>query len=284
MQLTFNWKNPVMFEMSIRMRDDPARGYYEIHKRLSDKFPGTRISLWCNDHTDILEIEADRLDSFESLQNELKTISKENNSKIISKSYMQDKFQFVTRTCICGGEGSMPLGAVFQRYNFMEIPPIIFFDGWEYHRLVGYDDADVRGLLKAMDKIGTTEVLHKNEIKEGGITENTFLVSFNSLFGELTKKQTLAMVSAIENGYYELPRRITADELAKKTGQSRSTFEEHIRKAENKVVRAMAPYMMMYARIPETRGLPSGKKNSGLRFGPNLLSQVVPVQQGKVAN
>ena len=262
-----------MFELFLRLQ--PTHGYYDIHNQLSDKFPGTRISLWCNDQTDILEIEADGLESFEGLQKELSLISKVRNSKIISKTYLQDKFQLVARTCCCGGDNTLPIGPVIHRNNFMEVPPIIFFGGWEYHRLVGYDDADVRGLLRGLDKVGKTEVLHKKEIAEG-ITDDTFLVSFNNLFGQLTQKQTRAMVSAIENGYYEIPRRITADDLAKKYGQPRSTFEEHVRKAESKVILAMAPYMMMYARIPSSP-FATKTKAAGATLGARLMKQMVQV-------
>lgn len=268
-----------MFEMSFRMRDDPARGYYDVHNLLGDKFPGTRLSLWCHDHTDIFEIESDRSELFGSIEKEVMDVAKEQNSKIISKTYRPDKIQLVARTCCCGGEGSMALTPIFRQHNFMEIPPVIFFDGWEYHRLVGYDDADVRGVFRELDKIAITEILHKKEIAEGGITDDTFLVSFNSLFGRLTKKQTMALVSAIENGYYEIPRRATANEVAKRNNQPRSTFEEHIRKAESKVVLAMAPYMMMYARIPSSNFTAPKTKDAGTTVGSRLIPQLVPVSQ-----
>src|SRR5260370_755250 len=118
-----------MFELFLRVQPDEKNE--DPHNRLSKKFPGARIALWCNDHTDILEIESDGLDSFQ-------------------------------------------------------------------------------------------------------------------------EKQMKALLAAIEGGYYEIPKRTTADELAGKLGTPRSTLEEHIRKAESKVVLAMAPYMMMYARVPES--------------------------------
>lgn len=266
-----------MFELFFRLQ--PSHGYYDAHNQLSDKFPSARISLWCNNDTDILEIEADGVESFEGLQKELSSVSKARRSKIISKTYCQDKFQLVARTCACGGEGTIPISPVIEGHNFMEIPPIIFMGGWEYHRLVGFDDADLKGLLKGLDRVGKTEVLHKKSISEG-VTDDTFLVSLNNLFGQLTEKQTKALVSAIENGYYEIPKRITADELAKKHGQPRSTLEEHIRKAESKVVLAMAPYMMMYARVPESP-FTSKTKAAGAPVGARIMKQIAVQMAGK---
>jgi predicted DNA-binding protein (UPF0251 family) len=40
---------------------------------------------------------------------------------------------------------------------------------------------------------------------------------------------------------------MTAEEIATKNGVPRTTFEEHLRKAESKVLRAIAPYVRMYA-------------------------------------
>src|SRR5207249_78651 len=94
------------------------------------------------------------------------------------------------------------------------------------------------------------DILH--EISAEGMTNDAFLLSLSSLFGNLTEKQMKALLAAIEGGYYEIPKRTTADELAGKLGTPRSTLEEHIRKAESKIVLAMAPYMMMYARVPES--------------------------------
>src|SRR5438309_12019305 len=105
-----------------------------MHNELSDKFPGTSISLWCNDQTDILEIEADGLESFAGLQKELSLISKVRNSKIISKTYLQDKFQLVGRKCCRGGDNTLPIGLVIHRNSYIQGTPIIDSGGWEYHR------------------------------------------------------------------------------------------------------------------------------------------------------
>src|SRR5438552_18413960 len=84
------------------------------------------------------------------------------------------------------------------------------------------------------------------------MTDDAFLLSLSSLSGNLTEKQMNALLAAIEGGYYEIPKRTSADEVAGKRGTPRSTLEEHIRKAESKIVLAMAAYMMTYARVPES--------------------------------
>lgn len=263
-----------MFELFLRVQ--PTEKNEDPHNKLSKKFPGARISLWCNDHTDILEIESDGLDSFQEIQKELAFYSTHYKSRIIGKTLCQDKFQLVARTCICGADDGVSVGSVARANNFLQMPPPVFFGGWEYHRLVGFDDNDVRGLMKGLDKVGKTEILHKGTTD--GTTDKAFLLSLGSLFGNLTEKQMKALLYAVENGYYEIPKRITADDLAEKLGQPRSTLEEHIRKAESKVVLAMAPYMMMYARVPEspfTSKTRAAGDTVGARFMKQLAVQAV---------
>jgi predicted DNA binding protein len=268
-----------MFELFLRVQ--PTEKNEDPHNRLSKKFPGARMSLWCNDHTDILEIEANGLDAFEEIQKELAFYSTHYKSKIIGKTLCQDKFQLVARTCICGPADGITVGSVVRANNLLQIPPPVFFGGWEYHRLIGFEDQDVKGLLKGLDKVGKTEILHKGTTE--GTTDKTFLLSLGSLFGNLTEKQMKALLAAIESGYYEIPKRTTADELAVKLGQPRSTLEEHIRKAESKVVLAMAPYMMMYARVPESP-FTSKTRAAGDTVGARFMKQLAVQTLGKSKN
>lgn len=253
-----------MFELFLRLQHECP------YNDLSKKYPEARISQWCNGSADILEIEANGLEAFEQLQHELSSASSKHSSRILSKTLCQDKFQLVARTCYCGAYGTMA-SPIIAKHNFMEVPPIVMMGGWEHYRLVGFDDSDLKGLLRGLDKIGKTEVLRKKSLSEN-MTDDNFLLSLSSLFGQLTEKQLRALLSAVENGYYEIPKRVTADELAKKQGQPRSTLEEHIRKAESKVVMAMAPYMMMYAGVP--RSPFNTTKAAGATVGARMMKEL----------
>lgn len=52
----------------------------------------------------------------------------------------------------------------------------------------------------------------------------------------LTSRQLEVMRCAKDWGYYDSPRKITSEELAKKIGCSKSTLLEHLKNAENKIV------------------------------------------------
>lgn len=90
--------------------------------------------------------------------------------------------------------------------------------------------------------IAESETLKKllSVIKPLGFIKNISFqkVSFSeySALSCLTGRQKEIILAAKENGYYEFPRRITAEGLAEKLGISKATTVEHLRKAENRIV------------------------------------------------
>jgi predicted DNA binding protein len=72
-------------------------------------------------------------------------------------------------------------------------------------------------------------------------------VSLNTLFAGLTRKQAEALLAAFERGYYRVPKQITTETIARHLRLPRSTYEDHLRKAESKVVHALAAYLQLYS-------------------------------------
>ena len=57
-----------------------------------------------------------------------------------------------------------------------------------------------------------------------------------SYLSKLTLKQRQAMITAYGLGYYDVPRRVSSEEVARHLDVDKSTFVEHLRKAERKLV------------------------------------------------
>jgi predicted DNA binding protein len=57
-----------------------------------------------------------------------------------------------------------------------------------------------------------------------------------SPLNQLTEKQREVLIAAHKMGYYDIPRRITSQELGKKLGLVDSTVVEHLRKAEQRLM------------------------------------------------
>ena len=63
--------------------------------------------------------------------------------------------------------------------------------------------------------------------------------SLNSPISRLTEKQQEAISLAFRLGYFDTPRKVSADELAEKLGLSSSTLAVHLRRAEHRLLAEM---------------------------------------------
>ena len=95
-------------------------------------------------------------------------------------------------------------------------------NGYEFFDLIVPDSQSKIKILKEMEEIGELKV-----IKIGKYEEDSF---------GLTSKQDMALKTAIANDYYSWPKRVTLGQLAEKLNISRSVYEEHLRKAESKIL------------------------------------------------
>ena len=57
-----------------------------------------------------------------------------------------------------------------------------------------------------------------------------------SPLNRLTEKQREVIMTAYKMGYYDIPRKITSEELAERLGLVGSTVVEHLRKAEQRLM------------------------------------------------
>ena len=57
------------------------------------------------------------------------------------------------------------------------------------------------------------------------------------IYPKISEKQKEAIELAVKNGYYEYPRKIDVKNLANISGLAFSTFQAHLRKAEQKIER-----------------------------------------------
>lgn len=85
------------------------------------------------------------------------------------------------------------------------------------------------------------------------------LAPVDQLFEELTERQLAALRLALEHGYYEQPRQTSLRELAEQTSVARSTYEEHLRKAENKLLTNAGQFLRLVTATSEANPLQVGE-------------------------
>jgi predicted DNA binding protein len=236
-----------LYETAFRLQHDCP------FNELSKQNPELVISSWCNSETDVMEISAEDPAAFNALQKDLKSVEKALKTKITRRSNSSRNIQIVIQHCGCENVPA-PVSPVFEKNNCLELQPTIYKGGWEYYRLISFSEKDMRKVFATLEPYCKVEVISRRVIPSGAVKE-TMLVSTSSLFGGLTRKQVQALVFALENGYYQVPKRVTTEEMASKLRLPRTTYEEHLRKAEGKVLRSMAPYISLGpAKSPDRSG------------------------------
>jgi len=108
-------------------------------------------------------------------------------------------------------------------------PTVINKNGLHIWELASFNRTLLEKVLKfAIKKLGATML----KFKEEKITN----ISFTQLLPRLTDKQKDAIEIAINSGYYEYPKRIKMEKLAKIMGIAYSTYQAHLKKAEGRLV------------------------------------------------
>lgn len=216
---------------------------------LTRRFPDASIVLWCNMRSHVIEIDAESDETIEALEHYFIGDS------TTAQTYRQgSKVSIVTRDCNCEEEKSSVCDMI-EDSGCWYVPPPTFKGGWEYYRIVSWEKENLTKLVKAIEASGGKVQLKSFAPLGDHGSWHEHLIPSDSLLAGLTNKQIRALVEAYQLGYFETPARTDADSMARRFGTSRSTFAEHLRKAEWKVIANMYPVLKMVARDSE-RGRP----------------------------
>jgi len=133
--------------------------------------------------------------------------------------------------------------------DLLHIFPVILEKGWQYHRIIAFRHEDFEELLHRLEKAGwISKILRK--VRFNGFIASSLTLTADALFSALTEKQINALLTAHKNGYYMLPRKADVQTIAAKEQVPRTTFQEHLKKGENKLLAALVPYIQLYNHAP----------------------------------
>lgn len=121
--------------------------------------------------------------------------------------------------------------AVADCCNVWFIPPVTCLGGWETHRLLAPSPEAFREFAKGVAKIGDMQVLSSRALERFDVVRDLGVLPVHLLDG-LTERQVRVLLSACESGLLEVPSRAKFADVARREGISRSTYSEHLRKAQ----------------------------------------------------
>jgi hypothetical protein len=198
--------------------------------------------VWCNREHEVIEIIIPKREEYPAIIKELSRIG-----GIVNRSYDDSRIHLISRKCFCTMDNS--IGKNIDALDLLHVSPVVYEQGWEYYRLMMFRHEDLKKLLLRLEQMGVkVEILRK--VPFDGFIAGSLTLTADALFSDLTEKQTDALLSAAGNGYYRLPRKFPLTMIAKRKRVARTTFEEHLRKAENKIVTGLVPYLELFRRAP----------------------------------
>jgi len=210
---------------------------------LSKRFPGAKLSLWDNMQKEFLDVRSNTRGEWPKLNREIMTLARDKGSRILRKSTDGRSYQFVIMTCACERKGTT-LDWIMES-DCLFIPPIKIHGGRETYHVVGFDRGAARRLLARFRNNGGADIASLKEVDLRTLDRASFLPLMDPL-SAMTPMQASALATSMAMGYYQQPRKTSTGKIAATLKVPRTTFQEHRKKAESKLMAALTPYVLTY--------------------------------------
>jgi predicted DNA binding protein len=223
------------FEVELKITHDCP------HVSLSRKFPSSKIFVWCNFQNEIIEIVAGDEEVYLQLVDEVGELG-----DVVSQSSDGYNVHLMAKECNCTRENSVARNA--EASDLLHLTPSIIMGGWEYHRVIAFDHDNLVNFMDMLEKNGFQyEVTKKSQLH--GQLSSSLMLNIGSVFSDLTSKQADALLTAYRHGYFVFPRKMNLQSIAMKERVVRTTLSEHLKKAENKLISNLIPYLHIHQRM-----------------------------------
>lgn len=209
------------------------------YSRLTRKFPSLKVFFWCNNEYDVIELFVDNPKDYQVIREEIP-----HPCSLVEEMSDEDRFHMVIKNCSCYKDDNS-VDKFVGDLNILLLSPVIIENGWEEHHAIVFDHKDFEELMERFEEKGhVVKVVRK--VPFGGTIASLTPLTRSTLFSVLTEKQVGALLTAYKNGYYRLPRKTDVKTIAAKQNVARTTFQEHLRKAECKVISTMIPQIQLF--------------------------------------
>lgn len=191
-----------------------------------------RVTLWCNDHCDLLYVGGA----------EPEAVVEQVRSDVGVAERLDDGDRLVVVTDSCLKRHETTIEQYLEPHGCLLAPPLRYENGTKFCRILALRSGALTDVYRDLVDDGyRVDVRSKREVSVP--SRGSPLLSPESVLPEFTEQQRRALLAAHEKGYFELPRETTTTEIADELGVQRRTAEDHLRRAERKLVEAVAPYL-----------------------------------------
>lgn len=208
--------------------------------------PGTRINLWSNErmHVAVFEAEDD-----EDLMSAFKDFK--HHMPCSYCSHRGGRMEIIYDTAEVE---SCSVPDIIAQSDCWYSQPQIVEKGSENYRVYSWSKENISKLVENIRANGgEVRLVSLKAMRTEDFGRHMTMPSEKVLDG-LSDKQVEIIVTAYQLGYFDQPARISADDLAKRLGISRSTLTEHLRKAETRLIGNVFPVLRLACKCPYTQG------------------------------
>jgi predicted DNA binding protein len=228
---------------------------------LSRSVPDTPISMWCLWNRELLQVPTRDEKVMQVVERSLRRTG-----HVVEQWVDAGVARLFLLDCTCKKYDS--IWNLIEAHQCWDAPPVVYTDGWANFRVISFESQHPKDLFADLKTRGPAELVRKRELPLSALPTSVWT---NVLFGDLTAKQSEALLTAHRFGYYTSPRGVTTEHIASSLGIGRTTYEEHLRKAENRVISALIPYLQLFSTserpaermpLPETPISPKSTRRS----------------------
>lgn len=211
-----------MYEATLRVDD---HGPYVATTRNSD----THIELWCNDHCDLLYVSGSDDHALNQIADAV---------GVRDHRSLGDDRVVITGDCLQRHEQTVE--EYLERHDCLLLPPLVYANGAKHCRVLALDPGNLTGVYRDLAADHDVTVKEKHELAT--VARDAPVRSLDDIVPSLTTRQRDVLRAARQQGYYQIPRETTTKELATAFDLDRRTVEEHLRRAENKILEALVDH------------------------------------------
>lgn len=211
--------------------------------KITEDNPSVSILDWCNFHIDFYEVRGRRRDDLEAATRTLLSQNRRKGFALQKKMKVGPEAVVLIMKCRHVLSGSIE--ETMNDFGCVALYPFVVEGGWMRIRGISLEEGKVADMLSRLGAMGDLEIESKTKVDRDILREN-FLIPTGALVTDLTSKQAESLLAAVDFGYYRVPRKARFEDIARAVGIPRTTYEEHVRKGESKVINAAAPYLSLF--------------------------------------
>ena len=196
---------------------------------ISVEFPGSLFLLWCDNRRDIFLVTSPSL-------GELRRVGTALRQSFHARRLIEDGREAILLVPDFEWADPPSVTGMARKVGVWVLHPVVYFGGTETYRLLSPTKAALNRLVARARRVGDVEVLSVSERSGLGTVRDLPTASVH-FFEALTDLQARSLVAAYEGGLFDVPSRTSWEAVARGVGLSRSTFGEHLRKGQWRLLR-----------------------------------------------